>query len=350
MFGRHFLYILVRENGICHKMGVSSDIRRRVNDLNRQFGPFCLKRSLVLRTDSRPEACMLEAALKISYSAYNTPLPEEYYTDGETEWFAEACYETMCNSLEAFAKDRMGEGYSIAPINPGLFKSLTPKTMLKQARFQTFLEGRQAQIEVLCENTQNVRSFRSAMKLMLPNLIGVARLEPNDFSHNYEVFLEAGTAAEVLDELFQVSQLSADNDDVWAGANFCVTTHSSSMYKKASFSIPHQADHFERGWESKGKILTYSSVLEDLVEEYPVPPAYLKYVGQSFWDQLSPEDVQVYQEAFLRALFGHTFDDHVDEVLKAPPRTKKKSIATRGKKRSAVKDETPHAQMGFDFC
>lgn len=349
MFGKNFLYILFREGGICHKMGVSSDIYRRINDLNRQFGPFCLNRSLVLRTDSKSEAYMLETALKCSYSGYNTPLPEKYYTDGETEWFAEECYGDMCSSLASFAKDRMGDGYDISPMDPKILKPLTENSVSKQYRFQRFLEGKRAQIEVLCENTKNVKSFRTAIKLLIPKLIGVAKLDSNEFSNTYEMFLSGDTSAELLDEVFRVSRLSADNDEVWAGANLCVSTQSASIYKKASFSIPHRGDPFESGWESKGKILTYISMLEDLAAAFPMPPAYQKHVGRSFLDDLSPDELAFYRGAIWEALFSHTFDNDVENGNKASRNTKSaKSETTKALSGNSL-GENPSAQLSFDF-
>lgn len=348
MFGKHFLYILFREGGICHKMGVSSDIHRRINDLNRQYGPFCLNRSLVLRTDSKSEAYMLETALKYSYSGYNTPLLGKYYTDGETEWFAEDCYGDMCNSLASFAKDRMGSGYNIAPVDPKLLKPLTKDGVSKQLKFQRFLEGRRAQIEVLCKNTKNVKNFRTAIKLLMPNLIGVAKLYSNDFSNSYEVFLSGDASAEVLDEVFQVSRLSADNDEVWAGANLCVSTQSSSIYKKASFSIPHRGDHFESGWESKGKISTYISMLEDLAAAFPVPPAYQKHVGRSFWDELAPDELALYRGAIWKALFSHVSDKNVENGNKASRCTENaKPTTTKTQNGESLNDSS--VQLSFDF-
>lgn len=349
MFGKHFLYILFREGGVCHKMGISSDIHRRVNDLNRQFGPFCLKRSILLRTDSKSEAYMLETALKCSYSGYNTPLPIDYYTDGETEWFAEDCFKDMCNSLVFFAKDRMGEGYNITSVDARLFKPITKSGALKQIEFQDFLEGRRAQVTILCQNTKNVKSFRTAITLLMPHLIGVAKLDSNDYSSSYEVFLDGGTPAEVLDEIFQVSRLSADNEEVWAGANLCVSTESSQIYKKASFSIPRRGDHFECGWESKGKILTYISMLEDLTAAFPVPPAYQKHIGRSFLDELSPDELAIYSDAIWKALFGHGSDNNSEDGNKTGRNSNSfKSGAAKAKKHSSIAENTS-AQLRFDF-
>jgi|GEM_PF-5183251 len=349
MFGKNFLYILFREGGICHKMGVSSDICRRINDLNRQFGPFCPNRSLVLRTDSKSEAYMLETALKCSYSGYNTPLPVKFYTDGETEWFAEECYDDMCNSLTLFAKERMGDGYDISPLPPQIFKSLTGNSVSKQYSFQRFLEGRKAQIEILCKNTKNVRNFRTAIKLLMPKLIGVVKLDSNEFSSTYEIFLNSDTPAELLDEIFRVSRLNADNDEVWAGANLCVSTQSSSIYKKASFSIPHRGDPFENGWESKGKILTYISMLEDLAVAFPMPPAYQQHVGRSFLDDMSPDELAFYRSAIWEALFSHASDKNVKNSSKVSRKMKRTKSATTKSLSGDSPGEKPSAQLSFDF-
>lgn len=349
MFGKHFLYLLHRENGICHKMGISSDIRRRVNDLNRQYGPFCLKRSVVLRTDSKDEAYMLETALKCSYSGYNTPLSGKYYTNGGTEWFAEDCYNGMYSSLISFAKDRMGDGYSIEPVNSQFFKPLTKGGVFKQLKFQRFLESRRAQIDVLCRNTKNVRNFRTAIKLIMSSLIGVAKTGSDDFSNSYEIFLSADTSAEVLDEIFSVSRLSADNDEVWAGANLCVSTQSSSIYKKASFSIPHRGNHFESGWESKGKLLTYISMLEDLTSAFPVPPAYQKHVGRSFWDEISPDELCLYRGAIWAALFGHDAEGDIEGDEKAARHRENSNSLTIKTQSCESLCESPSTQLSFDF-
>lgn len=349
MFGKHFLYILFRENGVCHKMGVTSDIHRRVNDLNRLHGPFCLKRSLVLRTDSKNEAYMLETALKCSYSGYNTPLPGEYYSDGRTEWFAIDCYSDMCNSLTSFAKDRMGDGYSIELVNPNLLKPLTKNGISKQLKFQKFLEGRKAQIEALCQNTKNVRNFRTAIKLLIPSLIGVAKTGSNKFSNSYEIFLSKNTSPEVLDEIFSVSRLSADNDEVWAGANLCVSTQSSSKYKRASFSIPHQGDYFESSWESKGKLLTYVSMLEDLAVAFPVPPAYQQHVGRTFWDELSPDELSLYRRAIWEALFDYGSEDNYESDNKTPNHKKNENSRTIKKRKGKSLSDNPSIQLSFDF-
>ncbi|MFK1068586.1 GIY-YIG nuclease family protein [Pseudomonas aeruginosa] len=349
MFGKNFLYILFREGGICHKMGVSSDICRRINDLNRQFGPFCPNRSLVLRTDSKNEAYMLETLLKCSYSAYNTPLPEKLYTDGETEWFAEECYDDMCSSLALFAKQRMGDGYDISPVDPQIFKPLTENSVSKQYRFQRFLEGRRTQIKVLCENTKNAKNFRTAIMLMMPKLIGVVKLDSNEFSSAYEIFLSGDSSAELLDEIFRVSRLSADNDEIWAGANLCVSTESSSIYKKASFSIPHHGDPFEKSWESKGKLLTYTSMLEDLAVAFPMPPAYQQHVGRSFLDDLSLDELTFYRSAIWEALFSHASDNDVKNGSKASCNTKSTKSATTKALNGDPPSEKPSAQLSFDF-
>lgn len=349
MFGKHFLYILFREDGVCHKMGVTSDIHRRVNDLNRLHGPFCLKRSLVLRTDSKNEAYMLETALKCSYSGYNTPLPGEYCTDGGTEWFAIDCYSDMCNSLISFAKDRMGDGYSIELVNPSLLKLLTKNSISKQLKFQKFLEGRKAQIETLCQNTKNVRNFRTAIKLLMPSLIGVAKTDSNELSNSYEIFLSADTSPEVLDEVFSVSRLSADNDEVWAGANLCVSTQSSCKYKKASFSIPHRGDHFENSWESKGKLLTYVSMLEDLAVAFPVPPAYQQHVGRTLWDDLSPDELSLYRRAIWEALFDYGSESHYETDNKTLRHRKNANSRTIKTRRSESPGEPTYTQLSFDF-
>ncbi len=350
MFGKHFLYILFREDGICHKMGITSEIHRRVNDLNRLHGPFCLKRSLVLRTDSKNEAYMLETLLKYSYSNYNIPLPEEYCVDGRTEWFAIDCYSDMCNSLIYFAKDRMGDGYSVELISPSLLKPLTKNSISKQLRFQKFLEGRKVQIEALCQNTKNVRDFRVAIKLLMPSVIGVAKTDSNEFSNSYEIFLSADTSPEILGEVFSVSRLSADNDEVWAGANLCVSTQSSCKYKKASFSIPHKGDHFESSWESKGKLLTYDSMLEDLSVKFPVPPAYQQYVGRTLWENLSPDELSVYSRAIWEALFDYGSESHYETENKKLYHRRGSNYRAIKARRSESLGEPPYTQLGFDFC
>lgn len=338
MFGKHFLYILCRENGICHKIGVSSDIRRRINDLNRQFGPFCLERSLVLRADSRSEAVMLETAMKQAYSSYNTPLPEDY-TDGGTEWFAEECYSKMCSSLAFFAEIRMGEGYSIESIDPAIFKPITENSKSHQVKFDLYLESRKAQIKSLCQNTLNLRRFRSAVKSMTPSLIGVTRAFSNGSNHSYELFLSLDTSLELIDEIFSAPRLNADNDEVWAGANLCISTQTTLNYIKATFSIPEHRDHFEDSWESTGKISTYTSILDDLARKFPVPPAYQIHVGRTFWDELPPEEISEIFDAIRLVFFGHRHQD-----IRQSENQKK-----RGSKKKFAPLETVSTQLSLDF-
>ncbi|WP_343596916.1 GIY-YIG nuclease family protein [Pseudomonas sp.] len=349
MFGKHFLYILFREDGVCHKMGITSDIHRRINDLNKVHGPFCLKRSLVLRTDSKNEAYMLETALKCSYSSYNTPLLGEHYSDGGTEWFAIDCFSDMCNSLTSFAKDRMGDGYNIEQLNPNIIKPLTKNNIAKQLEFKKSLESRKAQIETLCQNTKNVRNFRTAIKLLMPSLIGVAKVGSNEFNNSYEIFLSADTSPEILDEIFSASRLSADNDEVWAGANLCTYTQCSSKYKKASFSIPHEDDHFESSWESKGKLLTYVSMLEDLAVAFPVPPAYQQHVGRTLWDEMSLEERSLYSRAIWETLFYHSPEDHYESDNETPSIRKNEKLRTTKKRRDKSPAENALTQLSFDF-
>lgn len=315
MFGTHFVYILYRENGICHKLGASSDFPRRINDLNREHGPFCFKRSIIMRTDNKDDAFQLETALKCSYSGYNTPLPGHASTNGKSEWYADECFDEMRESLSFLAKVRMGEGFSVSNISPEIIKLTTTKTNLKQKSFQTLLDQIKPQITALCENTKNVKDFRIAVKVLIPNLIGVAKLPPDDDANYYEVLLRGDTSREDLDTIFKASRLSADNNEVWAGANLCTSLQTSPVYCIAKFSTPHNAGHFESSWESKGKLSTFISTLEDLRKAFPVPPAFKEYIGKSFLADLALEDARQYRDAIWECLFnlGNNSDPDPEE-------------------------------------
>ncbi|WAC00088.1 GIY-YIG nuclease family protein [Pseudomonas putida] len=306
MLGKHFLYILVRTNGISYKMGISSDFKRRVNDLNRECGPFCLKRSFTLRTDNRKDATDLETMLKTLYADYNTPLPEKKFAKGETEWFAEECYDGMVESLKTLACVKMGDGYSLQAIDHKLIKPITENGVIRQQAFQSFLEGLSNQIRALCSNTHNARSFRAIIKEMTRHLIGVVRLQTSDHSNHYEIFFSPDTPASFIDSILQISRLTADNRKIWAGANLCTSTQSCSLFKKACFSIRKDMEGLEQSWESKGKSAIYRAMLDEHAERYPLPPAYQSHVGRSFIDDLTEEETAELGRALWSGLFNRS--------------------------------------------
>lgn len=87
MLGTHHLYVLIRKDRLALKVGLSSNLTRRLRTLNRKYGPFCSSHSISLRTDDKREAELFETTLINLLSDYRIPLPVKNRGNGETEWF-----------------------------------------------------------------------------------------------------------------------------------------------------------------------------------------------------------------------------------------------------------------------
>lgn len=303
MFGKCVVYIFVREEGVCHKLGITEHLEKRFNTLNKKYGPFNLEKSIILRADDKNEAGLFETMIKHLYCGYNCPLPIERPSNGETEWYASVCYEEMLKSLINLAESKHGKGIRLGKVPVKIVENFSEPNIIKQDYYRKLINSNAARINVLCQNTLNAKEFKKLINSLFPMLIGVTKSR-SDLNHDsYEMFLRCDASEQLTESIFNISKLSADNDNTWAHINICTSMEYSYKYKKMDFSVPKKFYCLEQGWESKNKLFSFYSLLEDLARSYPVPPAYEQYVGVSLFDSLTNEEKQNLSDVLWDTIF-----------------------------------------------
>lgn len=242
--------------------------------------------------------------LRYLLSDYAIPLPVPKRGNGETEWYMGQCYNELISTLRGLALAKQGSGYHIGAIDVEKMAPLSCDEIKVVADFGKRLKKQLPIIKVRHANVTNARSFRSAVTCLIPNLIGVAKILETNNRTRFEIFLRpASHAYDVLNEIFEVARISAEDDHSWASANLCTSWDSNETFQRATIRF-HSDTIFEKTWSSKGCVSKLVSLMEDVAGQYPLPPAYQEFVGVSFLDTLNESQRTELATAFWQALFG----------------------------------------------
>lgn len=98
-------------------------------------------------------------------------------------------YEELIDFLRELALARQGSGYHIEVIDLDNIAPLTTVGMEGREKFGENLKKQLPRIDVRYLNISNTRAFRSSVRRIIPNLIGVAKIFSEKNEKCYEIFL-----------------------------------------------------------------------------------------------------------------------------------------------------------------
>lgn len=271
------------------------------------FGPFSTEKSFLVRMNSRADATALENFLKSLFSSFRFTMPK--VTDqrnGETEWYLMDCYSELKMLVEDFAQRK---GDIVRPMNLAWMLDSKENDQALINKLDELILRQAAKLGALKENAAAERRFVNFVNGAKRYLIGVAAIEKGG-NIEYEIYLSPEyDNMEALDELLGAN-LRLEGEDHWASAHVCVGITTSKYYKRADISIPWVVDGkniFEEEWESERFVKNYAEKLKWMAFNYPLPPAFEKYVGRTFIDDLS-EKAKNEIARQLWALFNNASD------------------------------------------
>lgn len=303
-FGSHHLYVMLHSSRLALKIGRSSSLNRRIADHTRRYGEFCTGDSFVLRTDDEQEARTIETSIKHLAADFHLPLPSEWRGRGETEWFLAECYEELRTTIEQIATIRHGEGFHVSALPRTSTVRLNANHRQSAKTFSDFLLARASEMKQRLENLRNTRSFRVAVQQLIPHLIGVARIGQKD-NAEFEIFLRPNQERHLaLDKLLENARLTAGDDDSWAGADLCTSLDGNCNFQRAHIHFGSLPSILKENWQSRGFAARLHALVEDLADNYPLPPGYDEFVGVSSWDLMDEKTREVLAQQLGEALFG----------------------------------------------
>ncbi|MBX9899153.1 MAG: GIY-YIG nuclease family protein [Burkholderiaceae bacterium] len=282
ILGKHFVYILPREDGFCFKVGLTSGLTRRLRRLHQENGPFCNENSLVLRTDSRLEARRFEEAMRTIYNGYRIKIPIAKRRNGETEWYLMAAYHDVVSTIHELAVRCYGNANGIQRIPIHEIAPLSAAHLPRLQKFAKKLHAIEPQTEAKLENTTSLQAFRNIVIQIMSNLLGIAKISTPDNVEAYlfEIFLRPGSLTKQdVGNIIGTPALIAENREFCASARLFTSWESTRFFIRGSIQMPPMCDEFEGTWESQGYIEKYRSILNDLAEKFPVPVDLEKFVG-----------------------------------------------------------------------
>jgi predicted GIY-YIG superfamily endonuclease len=307
MLGKNFVYVLMRKDGKCFKIGHTADLTRRLRRLNRHYGPFASADSYVLRTATKQHARKLEDALRALLRAYRIRLPIDHRTDGQTEWFTGRSFMLLAQNRDSILASYLGAGGKPMPID---VESIAPLSKLHRTRLrkvQKVIDRIDGQLSARWENAQGTQGFVNWITARSDAFLGVAKTIKDDGASCFELFLKAGACSrDELREIQSYARLRSENGKTYdyAVTNFGIQTSIFGEYQKVELKFGARRAMYEESWDACGFVQEMEALCEDLHTEMPLPPAYRQYVGVHFLDRLPEAQRQEMSRAFFLAWLG----------------------------------------------
>lgn len=304
MLGKNFMYVLMRTDGKCYKIGHTSSLQTRLRSLNRQFGPFSGEHSYAVRTRTKRQARKLEDALRTLLDSYSFTLPIGNKPNGQTEWFTGASFSLLSKNRESILAICLGDQATVEAIDVDLMAPLSELHLMHLRDVQKRIDEISSQLTSKWENAERTRKFIVWIAGHRKKFLGVAEVEKGNGKVCFELFLQPDACSfDELEKVRSLAGMNSDNADFFASTNFAVAT-SMPSYQKIAFVFDANPTIHEGSWESAGYVDEMHSILEDLLVELPLPLAYQKHVGVSFFDELTEEQRTDFGLAMRRWLLG----------------------------------------------
>lgn len=300
-----YLYVLVHSAGDFFKVGVSSSLDKRLKTLMQVFGPFDTEKSFLVRMDSAQDAKALEEGVKRLFSSYRFTMPRiGNNRNGETEWYLIDCFADMSDWVQDFAR-RKGEVVRRMHL-PWMLDVGDCDQSLSDRRAELLLQHA-PKLEALRENAAGEKRIRDFLRAASDFLIGVAEVGTED-RRGYEIYMSPDYSDfDEMRDLLSVD-LTAEDEDFSAWARVCTGVDATKDYKRLHLSVPEMhvdgRSSFGGQWEAERFVKSYSAMLTGLAQLYPLPPAFQKFVGKSFWDDFSDDEKRDVANKMWEALFG----------------------------------------------
>ena len=93
-----FLYILVRKDNTCFKVGITENITSRIRNLI-NFGPFDINKTKLIPLYTKKKIREWEKEIKERYKKYNFHIKTLKKSNGEQEWYSIDCLDKLINDL-----------------------------------------------------------------------------------------------------------------------------------------------------------------------------------------------------------------------------------------------------------
>jgi predicted GIY-YIG superfamily endonuclease len=302
MLGKNFVYVLMRKDGKCFKIGHTGDLPRRLRRLNRHYGPFTSARSYVLRTATKQHARKLEDALRTLLMAYRIRLPIGHKSDGQTEWFTGRSFELLAQNRDSILAPYLGVGGMPLPVDVETIAPLSKAHRARLRRVQKVIDRIDGQLLSRWENAQGTKGFINWITARSAAFLGTAKTIKDDGDVCFELFLKPGSCSQ--DELRQIQGfplLTSSEGETYsfAATNFGIQTSSVREYQKVELKFEANQTMYEESWDSCGFVKEMEAICEDLYKEIPLPPEYRQYVGVHFLDRLTQAQRQELSRAFV---------------------------------------------------
>ncbi len=305
MLGKHFLYLLVRKDELCFKVGISSRFavkNGRVQKDLKNFGPFGSK-SQAIRMDSRKDAKKLEDKIKSTFSHYNFTIPLKQETNGKTEWYPMGCFDDINEYItsQLNSKGFFFEGPETIPVD--VFKS-SRINKNRQQYITKKIRKTLPLIEIKSSNSKNLKNFSQIYKDALKqNIVGINRRETRD---GLEYKLRVKNQHENIGLMTYGKLESKDEKGNYSFANYCNSILSSDNYQDISFRFPNQK-LIGQHWTSEEHYQRLISLFNDICDAYP---SYVDGIRKD-WHFLKAEDVSVFRN---EEEVTNTFHKHIFKV------------------------------------
>jgi hypothetical protein len=305
MLGKNFVYVLMRTDGQCYKIGHTTSLQTRLRSLNRHFGPFSSEHSYAVRTGTKRQARKLEDALRTLLDSYSFTLPVGNKPNGQTEWFTGRSFALLSKHRESILSVCLGEHATAEAIDVDLMAPLSAAHLAHLREVQERIDDISSQLTSKWENAERTREFIVWIAGHREKFLGVAEVEKGNGEVCFELFLQPDACtSDELEKVRSLARMNSDNADFFACTSFGVVATSMPSYQKIEFVFDADRTIHEGSWESAGYVGQMRSIVEDLLVALPLPPAYQKHVGVSFFDELTEEQRNDFRVAMRRWLRG----------------------------------------------
>ncbi|MGE4456145.1 MAG: GIY-YIG nuclease family protein [Arcobacteraceae bacterium] len=178
-----FLYVLVKKDMSCFKVGISEALSSRIRNLV-NFGPFDDNNSILIPSNTKSKMRIIEKDIKDTFRKYNFQIKKLKYSNGETEWYHIDCL----YDVKQYMKNKLKHAIS------GNIKIITKEvwdskinTLMTQTRDKQTLYNKQIKKALKQYHTklQNFNEFTKLIDKLIPlEIVGIKSLKfPNGYRY-----------------------------------------------------------------------------------------------------------------------------------------------------------------------
>ncbi len=272
----NLIYVLVKENLPCFKLGITSNIDRRLSSLA-CYAPFSESKSHLIKLDRALTKKQLENGIGVKFRNYNLHIQKiknknsnkKDKTNGETEWYDIACLKDMVSEIRHFLKQDDGIRQAFVPFGDEKVKLVAKNANQKECN---------KNIEIALECYQSKKANQKVRKHILKiendlHLVGVH----NKSDENNASFLLVTNNSPTKQKLNDFSiEASAKNKKTFA--NICTSIVKIDNKTYYDFKIPIS---LKQNWTSEDIVERTLSHFYELAKIKPLSEEYIKTIEKT---------------------------------------------------------------------